>query len=171
MERYRKEKIVSGLHTMFEGASVVLVMHNNGLTAAEATDLRRLMRNAGAGFQVTKNRLALRALEGTPYEALRGLFGGPTAVTVSNGDPVIATKIIVDYARMHDKLVVIGGAIGETLLDIGGVERLASLPSLDELRASLVGLLQIPPIGVASILKSPATQLARVFAVYGKVEV
>lgn len=170
MERYRKERIVSSLHTMFERADMVLVMHNNGLTAAEATDLRRLMRDVGAGFRVTKNRLALRALEGTPYEALRGLFGGPTAVTVSNSDPVIAAKTVVDYAKIHDRLVVTGGAIGGTLLDVRGVERLASLPSLDGLRASLVGLLRMPPVGVVSILKTPAIQLARVFVAYSKAE-
>lgn len=168
MKRCGKEKTVSSLHTMFEEAGMVLMMHNNGLTAAEATDLRRLMRNAGAGFRVTKNRLALRALEGTPYEVLRGFFNGPTAVTVSSSDPVTAAKATVDYARMHGKLVVIGGAIGETLLDVGGVERLASLPSLNELRTSLASLLQIPLIGVASILKAPAMHLASAFVIYSK---
>ena len=168
MERHRKEKTVSGLHTMFERASMVFLMHNNGLTATEATDLRRLMRGVGAGFRVTKNRLALRALEGTPYEDLRGFFGGPTAITVSSGDPVIVAKTIVDYARVHSKLVVIGGTIGQRLLDAKGVEQLASLTSLNELRFSLIGLLRIPFIEVASVLKVSATQLTRVFVIYSK---
>lgn len=169
MERHRKEEIVNDLHTMFEGAGMLLVTHNHGLTAAEATELRRLMRQAGASFRVTKNRLALRALQGTPYEALRALFNGPTAIAVSD-DPVAVAKATVDYAKTHDKLAVVGGAMGETMLDAGGVERLASLPSLDELRATLIGLLQAPAIGIAGVLQAPANQLARVFAAYGEAD-
>ncbi len=169
MERHRKEEIVSDLHAMFEGAGMLLVTHNNGLTAAEATELRRVMRQAGANFRVTKNRLALRALKGTPYEALRTLFNGPTAVAVSD-DPVAVARATVDYTKTHGKLTVVGGAMGETLLGAEGVEGLASLPSLDGLRATLIGLLRTPAIGVAGILQAPASQLARVFTAYGEAQ-
>lgn len=167
MERSRKEKIVNDMHDAFDGAEIVVVTHNNGLTVAEATELRRSMRDVGASFRVTKNRLALRALDGTTYEGLRDLFTGPTAVATSD-DPVAAAKATIDYAKKNDKLVVIGGAMGETLLDADGVKQLASLPSLDELRAKLVGLLQTPATQVAGVLQAPAGQLARVFSAYGE---
>jgi large subunit ribosomal protein L10 len=166
VERSRKEKIVNDLHDALESANMVVVTHNNGLTVAEATELRRSMRDAGASFKVTKNRLALRALDGTPYEALRELFSGPTAVTTSE-DPVAAAKAAIDYAKKNEKLVVIGGAMGATVLDAAGVKQLASLPSLDALRSTLIGLIQAPATKVAGVLQAPAGQLARVFSAYG----
>jgi large subunit ribosomal protein L10 len=167
VERSRKEEIVNDLHGALNEANMVVVTHHNGLTVAEATELRRSMREVGAGFRVTKNRLALRALDGTQYEGLRDLFNGPTAVATSE-DPVSAAKAAVDFAKKNDKLVVIGGAMGETRLDADGVKQLASLPSLDELRAKIVGMIQTPATRVAGVLQAPAGQLARVFSAYGK---
>lgn len=167
MERVRKKEIVDGLHEALGDASVVVVTQHNGLTVAEATALRRQMRDAGASFRVTKNRLALRALDGTAYEGLRDLFTGPTAIATSH-DPVAAAKAAVDYAKKNEKLVVIGGAMGERRLDADGVKALASLPSLDELRGKLIGLLQAPATKVAGVLQAPAGQLARVFGAYAK---
>ena len=165
MERARKERIVAELRGAFNEAGMVVVTRQNGLKVADATELRRSMRDAGATFRVTKNRLALRALAGTPYEGLRDLFAGPTAVAVS-ADPLAAARAAVAYAGKNDGLVVIGGAMGETMLDADGVGRLASLPSLDELRARLVGLLRAPAAKTIGVLRAPAGQVARVFSAY-----
>jgi len=167
VERARKKEIVDGLHEALGDANVVVITQHNGLTVAEATALRRSMRAAGASFRVTKNRLALRALGGTPYEGLSDLFTGPTAVATS-ADPVAAAKAAVDYAKKNEKLVVIGGAMGERRLDADGIKALAALPSLDELRGKLIGLIQAPATKVAGVLQAPAGQLARVFAAYAK---
>jgi large subunit ribosomal protein L10 len=167
VERARKKEIVDGLHEALSDASVVVVTQHNGMTVAEATVLRRSMLAAGANFRVTKNRLALRALDGTPYEGLRDLFTGPTAVATS-ADPVAAAKAAVDYAKKNDKLVVIGGAMGGQRLDADGIKALATLPSLDELRGKLIGLIQAPATKVAGVLQAPAGQLARVFGAYAK---
>ena len=167
MERFRKEQIVEELHGAFNEAGMVVVTHQNGLTVAEATELRRSMRDVGASFKVTKNRLALHALGGTPCEGLRDLFAGPTAIATS-ADPVAAAKAAGDYSRKNENLVVIGGVMGGTVLDADGVKRLASLPSLDELRARLVGLLQAPATKVVGVLQAPAGQLARVFSAYAE---
>lgn len=167
MERARKENIVNQLHADIGSAEMVVVARHEGLTVAEATELRRAMRAAGTSFRVTKNRLALRALGGTPYEGLKGLFKGPTAVACSN-DPVAAAKAAVDYAKKNEKLIVLGGQMGTRELDAAGVEQLAKLPSLDELRGKIVGLLQAPATKLAVVLQTPAGQLARVFAAYGR---
>jgi len=167
VERARKKEIVDGLHEALGDANVVVITQHNGLTVAEATALRRSMRAAGASFRVTKNRLALRALGGTPYEGLSDLFTGPTAVATS-ADPVAAAKAAVDYAKKNEKLVVIGGAMGERRLDADGIKALAALPSLDELRGKLIGLIQAPATKVAGVLQAPAGQLARVFEAYAK---
>jgi len=167
VERARKENIVNQLHADIGSAEMVVVARHEGLTVAEATELRRAMRAAGTSFRVTKNRLALRALGGTPYEGLKGLFKGPTAVACSN-DPVAAAKAAVDYAKKNEKLIVLGGQMGTRELDAAGVEQLARLPSLDELRGKIVGLLQAPATKLAVVLQAPAGQLARVFAAYGR---
>jgi large subunit ribosomal protein L10 len=167
VERARKENIVNQLHADIGSAEMVVVARHEGLTVAEATELRRAMRAAGTSFRVTKNRLALRALGGTPYEGLKGLFKGPTAVACSN-DPVAAAKAAVDYAKKNEKLIVLGGQMGTRELDAAGVEQLAKLPSLDELRGKIVGLLQAPATKLAVVLQTPAGQLARVFAAYGR---
>lgn len=167
MDRAAKKELVAHFHEVFSTTSVVVVTHYAGLSVAEATELRRQMRAAGASFKVTKNRLTRLALSGTPYESLQDLFVGQTAIAYSD-DPVAAAKASVDFAKTNEKLVILGGAMGETRLDANGVKALASLPSLDELRGRLVGLIQAPATKVAGVLQAPAGQLARVFAAYGK---
>ena len=146
-------------------AALVVVTQQTGMTVAESTELRARMREAGAGYKVTKNRLAKLALAGTTYEPISDLFNGPTAIAFS-ADPVAAARVAVNYAKENDKLVVIGGAMGETLLDENAVKALASLPSLDELRGKLVGMLNTPATRIAGVLQAPAGQLARVIGAY-----
>ena len=167
MQRQQKEQLVATLHQTFNDANLLVVTHQTGLTVAQMTTLRRRMRDAGAGFKVTKNRLAKIALDGTKFAALSDLFTGPTAVAYS-ADPVAAAKIAVEYANQNEKFVVIGGALGAQVLDAGGVHALARLPSLDELRGKLIGVLQAPAAQVARICAAPAGQLARVFAAYAE---
>lgn len=149
----------------FEGTTLLVVTHQNGLTVQETTALRRQMREEGASFRITKNRLAKIALKGTKFEPLNELFNGPTAVAVS-ADPVAAARIAVDFAKKNDKLTIVGGALGDKQLDVNGVVELARLPSLDELRGKLVGLLQAPAGKIVGVLQAPAGQLARVFGAY-----
>lgn len=166
MDRIQKQEMVGSLHEIFGSAGSVVVSHFNGLTASEATDLRRRMHAVGARFRVIKNSLARRAIEGTPYECLSDLFTGPIAFAFSE-DPVAAAKASVDFAKENDHLVVLGGGLGAKRLSQEEVNSLASLPSLDELRAMLVGLLQRPATNVVSVLLAPSGQLARVFSAYG----
>lgn len=165
MDRARKEELVTELSQSFAEAALVVVTQQTGLTVSESTELRSRMREAGAGYKVTKNRLAKLALAGTPYEPITDLFSGPTAIAYS-ADPVAAARVAVNYAKENDKLTVVGGAMGDTLLDENAVKALASLPSLDELRSKLVGLLNAPATKVAGVLQAPAGQLARVFGAY-----
>ena len=165
MDRARKEELVTELNQSFGDAALVVVTQQSGMTVAESTELRARMREAGAGYKVTKNRLAKLALAGTTYEPISDLFNGPTAIAFS-ADPVAAARVAVNYAKENDKLVVIGGAMGETLLDENAVKALASLPSLDELRGKLVGMLNTPATRVAGVLQAPAGQLARVLGAY-----
>lgn len=167
MDRARKEELVTELNQSFAEAALVVVTQQTGLTVSESTELRARMREAGAGYKVTKNRLAKLALAGTPYEPITDLFSGPTAIAYS-ADPVAAARVAVNYAKENDKLTVVGGAMGDTLLDENAVKALASLPSLDELRGKLVGLLNAPATKVAGVLQAPAGQLARVFGAYAK---
>lgn len=167
MDRASKEEMVSDLQSVFDGSEAVVVTHYLGLTVAEMGDLRNQMREAGASFKVTKNRLTRLALQGTKFEGLSDLFTGPTAVAVSE-DPVAAAKVVVNYAKKNDKLVVIGGAMGDQQLDVAGVKALASLPSLDELRGKLVGLLSAPATKIAGVLQAPAGQVARVLSARGQ---
>jgi large subunit ribosomal protein L10 len=143
------------------------VTHQTGLTVDEVTQLRRQMRNAGARYRVTKNRLARRALEGTPFANLAPLFTGPTAIAFSR-DPVAAAKAAVEYANRNNKLTVIGGGLSGQALDAAAIKALASLPSLDELRGKLIGLLNAPATKLATLLQAPAGQLARVMAAYAE---
>ena len=161
MDRVEKEQLVASLRGTFEESAIVVVTHYSGLTVAEMGDLRRQMRDAGAKFKVTKNRLTRLALEGTAYQPIEGLFRGPTAIAYSS-DPVAAAKAAVGFAKTNDKLVVLGGAMGEDQLDADGVKALATLPSLDELRGKLIGLIQAPATKVAGVLQAPAGQVARV---------
>ena len=167
MDRAEKENLVASLHRTFSESAVVLVTHYSGLTVAEIGDLRKRMRDAGAGLKVTKNRLTRLALEDTRYGSLADLFKGPTAIAYAN-DPVAAAKVAVGYAKTNPKLVLLGGSVGGQLLDGEGVKALAALPSLDELRGRLVGLLNAPATRIAGVLQAPAGQLARVLSAYGE---
>lgn len=167
VDRAQKEELVAELKSAFEGTNVVVVTHYSGLSVAEMTDLRRRMRDAGAQFRVTKNRLTKRALDGTKCDPLASLFTGPTAIAYSD-DPVAAAKVAVDFAKENEKLIVLGGMMDETELDAAGVKNLASMPSLDELRGKIVGLLNAPATKLAGVTQAPAGQLARVFGAYGQ---
>ncbi len=167
MDRAQKQKVVDSLHGTLMQTELVVVTKQVGMTVAEVTALRRQMREAGAGFKVTKNRLARRALEGTKFAKLAPLFKGPTAVAFST-DPVAAAKVAVNYANANEKLSIIGGAMGDQLLDPNGIKALATLPSLNELRGKIVGMLKTPATRVATVLQAPAGQLARVLGAYAK---
>lgn len=166
MDRSQKEELVASLHQTFSEMNLVVVTQQSGMTVAEASDLRRKMLEAGASYKVTKNRLTRLALEGTKYEALKELFTGPTAIAVSE-DPVAAAKVCVEFAKANEKLTIVGGAMGETTLDPDAIKALATLPSLDELRGKLIGVLQAPATKVAGVVQAPASQLARVFSAFG----
>jgi large subunit ribosomal protein L10 len=144
---------------------MIVVTRNEGMTVADVTDLRRKMRAAGASFKVAKNRLALLALDGTRFDGLKPLMKGPTAISWST-DPVAVAKAAVDFAKTNDKFVLVGGSLGTQVLDVSGVKALAELPSLDALRAKLLGLIAAPATRIAGVLQAPAGQLARVFAAY-----
>ena len=165
MDRSQKEELVASLHQTFAATNLIIVTQQSGMTVAEVSDLRRKMRDAGASYKVTKNRLTRLALEGTKFEALKELFTGPTAVAVSL-DPVAAAKVCVAYAKANEKLIIVGGAMGETQLDAQAIQSLATLPSLDQLRGKLIGLLQAPATKVAGVVQAPAAQLARIFSAY-----
>ena len=165
MDRSSKEKLVGNLHDALSATSCFVVTHQTGLTVAEVTVLRKQMQSAGASFKVTKNRLARLALVGTKFEQLSPMFTGPTAIAFSR-DPVAAAKVAVEFANKNDKLTILGGALGEKQLDAAGIKALATMPSLDELRAKLLGMLQTPATRIAGVLQAPAAQLARVFNAY-----
>ena len=169
MDRAQKKEAVAELKQTFNETSVVVVTRNLGLTVAQSTVLRNRMRDAGARYKVAKNRLALIALEGTRYQPIGDLLTGPTALATSD-DPVAAAKAVVDFAKTNDRLEIVGGAMGETLLDANGVKALAELPSLDELRAKIVGLIQAPASKIARTINEPGAQLARVIGAYAAKE-
>ncbi len=169
MDRSQKNEAVAELKSTFEQVGVVVVTRNLGLTVAQSTQLRTRMRDAGASFKVSKNKLAKIALEGTDYAGLSDLLTGPTALATS-ADPVAAAKAAVDFAKTNDKFEIVGGAMGSQVLDAEGIKALASLPSLDELRAKLVGLLVAPATKIATITQAPAAQIARVLAAYSEKE-
>ena len=169
MDRAQKKEAVAELKQTFNETSVVVVTRNLGLTVAQSTTLRNRMRDSGARYNVAKNRLALIALEGTRYQPISDLLTGPIALATSD-DPVAAAKAVVEFAKTNDRLEIVGGAMGETLLDVNGVKALAELPSLDELRAKLVGLIQAPATKIARTINEPGAQLARVFGAYGAKE-
>tara|TARA_Y100001970_G_scaffold283401_2_gene398460 strand:- start:79832 stop:80350 length:519 start_codon:yes stop_codon:yes gene_type:complete len=166
MNRDNKQQIVSELHDVFNSVNIVVVTHYSGLTVAEATDLRRRMKASGAIFQVTKNRLVKRAIAGTQYSPISDMFSGPAAIAVSE-DPVAAAKVAVEFSKENEKLIIIGGALGPETLDSIGVRALAELPSLDELRAKLVGTINSPAQKLVGVLQAPAGNLARVVSAYG----
>ena len=169
MDRSQKADLVAELKQVFTETSVVVVTRNLGLTVKQSTALRNRMREAGATYKVTKNTLTLIALEGTTYASIGDLLTGPTALATSS-DPVAAAKVAVDFAKTTDRFEIVGGAMGDTLLDVNGVRALAELPSLDELRATIVGLIQAPATKLAQVIQAPAAQLARVFGAYAAKE-
>ena len=165
MERAEKAELVTALNQVFKDTGTVVVAHYAGLTVADMTALRAKMRDAGAGVKVAKNRLAKLALKGTDAEHIADLFKGPTVIAYSS-DPVAAAKVAIEFAKINDKLVILGGAMGRTNLDPDGVKALATLPSLDELRAKMVGMISTPATRVAQVLAAPAAQVARVVGAY-----
>ena len=169
MDRSQKADSVAQLNAFFKEAGVVVVTRNLGMSVAQSTDLRGKMRDAGASYKVAKNRLARLALENTDYVGLDDMLTGPVGLAWSN-DPVAAAKAAVEFAKSNDKLEIVGGAMGDTLLDANGVKALASMPSLDELRGKLVGLLNAPATKIAQIAQEPAAQLARIFGAYAAKE-
>jgi large subunit ribosomal protein L10 len=165
VERAEKKELVATLNTVFKTTGVIVVAHNKGLTVNQVNDLRGRMAKAGATIKVAKNRLAKIALDGTDAKGISDLFVGPTMVAYGM-DPVSAPKVAADFAKINEKFVVLGGALGKTIMDANGVKALAELPSLDQLRGKLIGLIQAPATKIAGILAAPAGQLARVFNAY-----
>jgi large subunit ribosomal protein L10 len=160
MNRTEKQQWIEGVNSDASNAAIVIVAHYKGLSVAEISDLRVNVRKAGAKLKVTKNLLAKRAIAGTQYAKLEDLFKGPT-ITAFADEPVSAAKVLSDFAKKNDKLVLLGGAFGETVLDKAGIQQLASLPSLDELRAKILSMIQTPATRIAAVLSAPAGQLAR----------
>jgi large subunit ribosomal protein L10 len=167
VERAEKQEFIGFLQEVFTASGVVVVAHYSGLTVAQMQNLRKQMKAAGATVKVAKNRLAKIALDGTDVASIAPLMKGPTLIAYST-DPVAAPKVAVDFAKANDKFVILGGAMGKTSLNQDGVKALASLPSLDELRAKLIGLIQAPATKVAQVVNAPAAKLARVFGAYAK---
>ncbi len=167
MDRTEKRAFVAELNQALTATSMIVVTRNGGLTVAEATDLRRKMRAAGATYKVTKNRLTTLAVEGTRFDGIRPMLTGPTALAWSM-DPVAVAKTAVEFAKTNEKFVLVGGALGAQTLNADGVKALAELPSLDELRARLVGMISTPATRIAGVLQAPAGQLARVFGAFAK---
>ena len=165
MDRTEKAELVGTLKDIFKSTSVVVVAHYSGLTVAQMQTLRRQMKQAGAQVKVAKNRLAKIALEGADVASIASLLKGPTLIAYS-GDPVAAPKVAVDFAKTNEHFVILGGAMGKTALDLNGVKALAALPSLDELRAKIVGLIQAPATKIAQVVNAPAAKVARVVQAY-----
>jgi len=166
MLKAAKKAVAAELHQLLEGTYLVVVTRPTGMSVAELTELRRRLRGAGARLRVTKNTLARRAVGGTKFAGLAALFAGPTAIAYSE-DPVAAAKVAVQFAKENEKLVIVGGALGERVLGLSEVKALATLPSLDQLRGKLAGLLVAPAGRLAALLKAPQGSVARVIAAYG----
>ena len=169
MNREQKQELVSDLRGLFGEASTVVVAHYSGLTVSDLESLRAQMRDVGAGFRVTKNRITRIAIENTRFDGLSDLFVGPTGIAFSE-DPVAAAKALVNFSKVNPNLIILGGVMGDNRLDVEGVKALASMPSLDELRAKLVGLLQTPATRVATVVSQPGASLARVCNAYASLD-
>jgi large subunit ribosomal protein L10 len=167
MDRSQKADSVASLNAVFNQAGVVVVTRNLGLTVAQSTQLRTKIREAGATYKVAKNRLAKLAIQDTDYVGLGDFLTGPTALA-SSEDPVAAAKAVVEFAKANDKIEIVGGSMGTQVLTPEGVKALASMPSLDELRGTLIGLIQAPATKIAQLTTAPAAKLARVFGAYAK---
>lgn len=161
VDRAAKSELVTSLNNVFKDTGLVVVAHYAGMTVAQMTDYRQQVKEAGGAVKVAKNRLAKLAVKDTSYDAISDLFKGPTCLAYSK-DPIAAAKVSVTYAKGNEKLVILGGAMGETVLDANGVKALAELPSLDEIRGTLIGLLNAPATKIARTIKEPAAKLARV---------
>ena len=166
MERHEKQAFVMSLRSALETAGIVIVTRQTGLTVAESTELRVNMRNAGGNFKIAKNTLAKLAVKELPCAELASHFSGPTAVSYSQ-DPVAAAKVVANFSKSNEKMEIICGTLGNKFLTAAEIKQLATLPSLDELRGILVGLIQAPATKIAGVLQAPAGQLARVFSAYG----
>lgn len=167
MDRAQKAEVVTRLQKTLGDTESIIVTQNTGLTAGQVSELRVRMRKEGVNFKVSKNRLVLRALKGTRFEGIGHMLKGPVALATSK-DPVAAAKVAANFAKDNEKLVIVGGALGDKVLDKSGVEALSKLPSLDELRGKLVGLLQAPAQRLATLAQAPASQVARVIGAYAK---
>ncbi|HKT85277.1 MAG TPA: 50S ribosomal protein L10 [Novosphingobium sp.] len=167
MDRSQKAESVAQLNAVFNEVGVVVITRNLGMTVAQSTALREKVREAGASYKVAKNRLAKLAIADTDYAGIGDFLTGPTAIATSV-DPVAAAKAVVDFAKTTDKIEIVGGAMGSQVLNADGVKALASMPSLDELRAKLIGLVQAPATKIAQLSTAPAAKLARVFAAYAE---
>jgi len=165
VERAAKRELVTTLNGVLSSTSVVVVAHYKGLTVADMQKLRAQMKQAGAAVKVAKNSLTRIALQGTDVASIQDLMTGPTLIAYSR-DPVAAARVAVDFAKVNEKLVILGGAMGKTALNVDGVRALATLPSLDELRAKIVGLINAPATKLAQLANAPAAKLARVFGAY-----
>ena len=168
MDRAEKAEAVAALKQTFGEVGVVVVTRNNGMTVAQSTRLRNQMRDAGASFRVSKNKLAIIALDGSDYGSLATMLTGPVGLATSV-DPV-AAKVAVDFAKAVDKFEIVGGAMGATALDVAGVQALATMPSLDELRATIIGLIQAPATKIARVVAEPGAMLARLAKAYAEKE-
>ena len=166
MDRAQKRELVSTLNEAWKDAGVVVVAHYKGMTVAQMTDFRKRMKEAGGSVKVAKNKLAKLALKDTASQGISDLLKGQTCIAYSD-DPVSAAKVSVKYAKENERLVIIGGAMGKTVMNAEAVKALAELPSLDELRAKLIGLLQAPATKIARVLKEPGAKLARVLQAQG----
>jgi large subunit ribosomal protein L10 len=167
VERAEKRELVTGLNEAFKSAGSVVVAHYAGITVAQMNDLRSKMRTAGGTVKVAKNRLAKIALQGTESENIIDLFKGQTLIAFS-ADPIAAPKVASDFAKGNDKLIILGGSMGKTQLNAEGVKALATLPSLDELRAKLVGMIATPATRIAQVVNAPAASVARVIGAYAR---
>lgn len=161
MERAEKKELVATLNQVFKSTGVIVVAHNKGLTVNQVNDLRNKMAQAGATVKVAKNRLAKLALDGTDAAGIKDLFAGPTMVAYA-ADPVSAPKVAAAFAKTNEKFVILGGALGKTVMDASAVKALADLPSLDQLRGKIIGLIQAPATRIAGVLAAPGGQIARV---------
>lgn len=167
MDRAAKRELVTTLNGVFNETTVIVVAHYSGLTVAQMQVLRRQMRAAGASLKVAKNRLVRIALDGTAVAQVGALLKGPTVLAYS-ADPVAAAKVAVDFSKTHDKFVILGGSLGENALNVDGVKALAALPSLDELRGRLIGIINAPATKIATISSAPAAQLARLLKAHAE---
>jgi len=165
VDRAGKNELVAALNAVLKTTKVVVVAHYSGLSVAQMQTLRRQMKHAGAAVKVAKNRLAKIALDGTDVATIAPLLKGPTLIAYS-GDPIAAPKVAVDFAKANERLVILGGAMGKTPLNSDGIKALAALPSLDELRAKLIGLIQAPATKIAQVVTAPGAKVARVVQAY-----